>query len=329
MKPRLLWQAGFLRAGKILALRTKRRTGRLACSSAPGQTERMPILSVRDLHKSYDATVAVDGLSFEIEAGEIFGLLGPNGAGKSTTIGLVVGLLQADSGSIVFSGLEGVLGVGSPEDPNVRRRLGVAPQALALYEDLTALENLTFFGKVQGVSAERLPSRLEWALELAGLEDVRFDRVSTFSGGMKRRLNLAVAIIHEPQLVLLDEPTVGVDPQSRIAIFERVSMLKEAGCTVVYTTHYMEEAQRLCDRIAIVDSGRLIGLDTVPRLIQEHGGQGLLTVTHADGEEVIHTNEPVDTLTKLKETTAVQTFGYQPPDLESVFLNLTGRALRD
>ncbi len=303
----------------------------------------MTILNVDTLRKSYGDKIAVDGLSFAVQAGEIFGLLGPNGAGKSTTIALCVGLLEPDSGTVRFgnggAGREVVAATpisdrssslqGLPTDPNTRRRIGVAPQALALYEDLTAQENLQFFGRVHGLSGLGLGRRVEWALELASLVDVRFDRVSTFSGGMKRRLNLAVAVLHEPEIVFLDEPTAGVDPQSRNAIFDRVEALRDAGLTVIYTTHYMEEAQRLCDRIAIVDHGRLLGLDTVPALISSHGGNGRLTVVHEGVEQVLSTNSPVEALNAMGHQHRVETFRYQPPSLEGVFLNLTGRELRD
>lgn len=288
----------------------------------------MSILSVQHLRKTYGETVAVDQLSFQIERGEIFGLLGPNGAGKSTTIALCVGLLEPDSGVIEISP-RSEAGANSPMNRAVRRDIGVAPQALALYEDLSAQDNLRFFGRVQGVPASALMERVDWALSFVGLLKVRKNLVSTFSGGMKRRLNLAVAVIHRPKLVLLDEPTVGVDPQSRNAILERVAELNASGTTVVYTSHYMEEAERLCDRIAVIDHGRLIGLGTVQELIAEHGGNGRLTVTHHEGEDVIFTQQPVEALNEIESRETVVTFRYEPPSLESVFLNLTGRALRD
>lgn len=286
------------------------------------------VLEIDRLVKRYGAKVAVDDISFGIRRGEIFGLLGPNGAGKSTTLGMAVGLLTADEGAVRL--LDPRTGLAkSPHEPAARRRIGLAPQALALYDDLSAQENLRFFARVQGTPGPEIGQRVEWALEFAGLVDVRFDRVSTYSGGMKRRLNLAVAVIHEPDIVLLDEPTVGVDPQSRNSIFDRVEALRDRGTTVVYTTHYMEEAERLCDRIAIIDRGRLIGLDTLDRLLRAHGGPGVLTVQHDGVREEFETDEPLRLLNQLGGERRVQTFRYQPPNLEDVFLRLTGRELRD
>jgi linearmycin/streptolysin S transport system ATP-binding protein len=184
------------------------------------------------LRKSYGATLAVDGVSLEIRGGEIFGLLGPNGAGKSTTIGMLAGLLLPDAGRAEIAG-------GDPALPGTRRRLGVAPQALAIYPELTAEENLRFFGVLYGLAGAGLRERIAWALELAGLTDRRGERVSGYSGGMQRRLNLACALVHDPEVLFLDEPTVGVDPQSRNAIFDQIVRLRAAAKTVLYTTHYM------------------------------------------------------------------------------------------
>jgi linearmycin/streptolysin S transport system ATP-binding protein len=247
----------------------------------------MSAIRVTDLGKSYGALVAVDGVSFEVARGETFGLLGPNGAGKSTTIGMIVGALRPDRGSVTVDG------EADPTRPALRRRIGVAPQSLALYEDLTAEENLDFFGRLYGLSGARLKARVEWALAFAGLDDRRRDRVRTYSGGMQRRLNLVCGLIHDPPVLLMDEPTVGVDPQSRNAIFESIEALKREGRTIVYTTHYMEEAERLCDRVAIMDRGKILALDTL---------KGLLRFS----------NLPIERA-----------------DLESVFLHLTGRTLRD
>ena len=307
-----------------------------ATESATGRVEEAPsgprdavtVLEVDGLVKRYGSKVAVDRVSFEIRRGEIFGLLGPNGAGKSTTLAVAVGLLSADEGRVSVLDAR----TGARQDPRrstTRRRIGMAPQSLALYDELSAQENLRFFARVQGVPKAEVGHRVEWALEFAGLVDVRFDRVSTYSGGMKRRLNLAAAVIHEPELVLLDEPTVGVDPQSRNSIFERVEALRDRGSTIVYTTHYMEEAERLCDRIAIIDRGRLIGLDDLEGLLRAHGGPGLLTVEHDGGREEIETDEPLRVLQGFGGDRRVRTFRYQPPNLEDVFLRLTGRELRD
>ncbi len=269
---------------------------------------------------------AVDDLSFELGAGEVFGLLGPNGAGKTTAINMAVGLLEPDEGVVRFAD---EAFDRNPRDAENRRSLGLAPQSIALYEELTATDNLRFFGRLHGLGGSDLDERIGACLDFADLEDVAKKAVSKFSGGMKRRLNLAVAIIHDPEVILLDEPTVGVDPQSRNAIFDRVEQLRDDGKQIVYTTHYMEEAQRLCDRVAILDRGRLMALDTVPALIAAHGGPGNLVVHRDDGEQRHETTDPLATLAQLQERQTIDHFQYLPPDLETVFLNLTGRALRD
>jgi len=281
------------------------------------------MLKLDNLRKCFGGIVAVDGLSLEIEPGEIFGLLGPNGAGKTTTVNLATGLLQPDEGQVALAGY------GTPADPAVRARMGVAPQALAIYDELTAEENLAFFGRIQGLSGPRLKERVEWALDLAGLADRRRGRVKTFSGGRQRRLKLAIAAVHDPRLLLLDEPTAGVDPQSRNAIFEKIEALRHKGCTIVYTTHYMEEAERLCDRVGIIDHGRLLALGTVAGLIRAHGGRQVLIAERSDGEIRIPTDDPLAELGRLQAAGGLKKFRLERPDLEQVFLNLTGRALRD
>jgi ABC-2 type transport system ATP-binding protein len=281
------------------------------------------VLTLENVRKAYGARVAVDDLSFEVRAGEVFGLLGPNGAGKSTTVSLGVGLIEPDAGRVDLGGL------GAPTRPEVRARLGVAPQALALYEDLTAEENLRFFARIFGLRGTALAGRVEAALALAGLTDRRAERAVTFSGGMKRRLNIAAALVHEPSLVLLDEPTVGVDPQSRNAILDRIVALRAAGLTVIYTTHYMEEAARICDRVAIIDHGRLLALDTVDALIARHGGDPVLVATTSGGTHRESTPDPVAALARLAASATVVDFHVERADLEHVFLRLTGRSLRD
>jgi len=280
------------------------------------------VLCLKGVCKQFGAIVAVDDLTLEVRPGEVFGLLGPNGAGKTTTVSMAVGVLAPDRGVVEVGG-------GSPVDPAVRQRIGLAPQALALYDELSGEENTLFFGKLAGLNGSRLRERVDWALEFVGLTDRRASRAKTYSGGMKRRLNLAVALVHDPQLLLLDEPTVGVDPQSRNAIFERILDLKRQGKTIVYTTHYMEEAQRLCDRVAIVDRGRLLALDKVDQLIAEHGGKSVVTVEQADGEFSITTDDPLAELVRLQREKELKRFRVDRPDLERVFLNLTGRNLRD
>ena len=275
------------------------------------------------VQKRYGQITAVDGLSLAIRRGEVLGLLGPNGAGKSTTVNLAVGLLSPDAGRVEIEG------AGDPRNPAVRKRLGVAPQALALYDVLTGEENLRFFGEVYGLSGARLRERVEWSLDFVGLTDRGHDRTVTYSGGMKRRLNLASALVHDPELILLDEPTVGVDPQSRNQIFENILALKELGRTLIYTTHYMEEAERLCDRVAIIDQGRLLALGPVAELLTTYRAQPLLVAQTDRGERRIETADPLGELNRLAAAGTVSSFHMERATLEQVFLHLTGRSLRD
>ncbi len=247
-------------------------------------------LEVRGLRKSYGQNLAVDAVSFSIAPGTITGLLGPNGAGKTTTVSMISGLLSRDAGEILISGRA----LSGDTDP-LKLKMGLVPQELAIYEDLRAEDNLQFFGALYGLKGPLLSSRIDAVLALAGLAERRRERVKAFSGGMKRRLNLAVSLLHDPDIILLDEPTVGVDPQSRNAVFENLEVLRGRGKTLLYTTHYMEEAERLCDRIVIIDHGRVLADDTL---------QGLLARSHPP--------EPG-----------------KPARLEDVFLALTGRELRD
>jgi len=296
------------------------------------------MIQVNDLHKSYGAVLAVDGISFEISQGETFGLLGPNGAGKTTTIHLLTGALRPDEGTINING------TSDPTRLEVRRRVGFAPQALALYDQLTGEENLTFFGKLYGLSGPRLKERVDWGLTFAGLTERRADRAMTYSGGMKRRLNLACALVHDPAVVFLDEPTAGVDPQSRNHIFEGIEALATQGRTILYTTHYMEEAQRLCDRVAIMDHGHILALDTVEGLIQRHGGLSVIEAEMEgpvpDGLELpgkleekvlrFESDRPFDEAGRLMAAgVKFAAFRVERPNLEVVFLALTGRRLRD
>jgi ABC-2 type transport system ATP-binding protein len=242
---------------------------------------------VQDLHKSFGEHAAVDGVSFSVEKGEIFGLLGPNGAGKTTTIRLLSTVLEADHGEITIGGHS-----VRREAEAVRSLIGVCPQELALYEDLSALENMVFFGRMNGLSGQQAREQAMANLKLMGLVERAKGKVAKFSGGMKRRINLAIALMGSPRLLFLDEPTVGIDPQSRNNIYETIHGLQDQGMTVLYTTHYMEEADRLCRRIAIMDGGRVITLDTPHRLKSQIGDPDRVT-------------------------------------LEDVFLKLTGRSLRD
>ncbi len=281
------------------------------------------MLRLSHLRHRFGAIIALDDLSLEVRAGEVFGLLGPNGAGKTTTIRVATGQLAPDGGSAE------IVGHGSPAAAAVRRQIGIAPQALALYGELSARENLHFFGRLYGLRGRALEARCRELLELVGLTDRGRDRVQTFSGGMARRLNFAVAIVHAPALVFLDEPTAGVDPQSRSALFELVQSLRRAGCTVIYTTHYMEEAQRLCDRVGIVDRGRLLALDTIEGLVRAHGQQPAVIIERAEGEERVATDQPERAVAEAWRRPGVLRVRVERPDLESVFLRLTGRSLRD
>ncbi len=281
------------------------------------------MLQVENLYKRFGTIQAVAGLSFNARQGEILGLLGPNGAGKSTCINMVAGLLHADSGQINVGGL------GSPSLPAVRQKIGVAPQALALYEGLTGEENLRFFGKLAGLSGKVLRDRVSWTLEFVLLMDRKDDRLKTYSGGMKRRINLAAALVHDPPLLLLDEPTVGVDPQSRNALFENVLALKSQGRTVIYTTHYMEEAEKLCDRVGIIDHGAFLAFDSVDKLIESHGGKSMVTVMRHDSQVQIESDDPIAECVRLQQEGEILSLRVDRPDLERVFLNLTGRAMRD
>ena len=296
------------------------------------------MISIENLVKQYDNITAVDSLSFQISKGETMGLLGPNGAGKSTTINMIVGILKPDSGAILIDGKS------DPTQKEIRRQIGNTPQALAIYEDLTAEENLTFFGKLYNLKGAKLKERVAYALELVGLTNRKNDFAKTFSGGMKRRLNLAAAIMHEPEILLFDEPTVGVDPQSRNFIFENIEKMKSEGKTIIYTTHYMEEAERLCDRVAIVDHGKILALDTVDNLINAYGGKSTIIAelptsydkTHiedfeiVDDKIIIETETPMEIVKRLSNLNITfKAIHINRPDLEKVFLNLTGRRLRD
>jgi ABC-2 type transport system ATP-binding protein len=244
-------------------------------------------LVAQELHKSFNDFKAVNGVSFTIYKGEIFGLLGPNGAGKTTTIRMLSTVLESDSGDVTIGGHS-----IKKNAEAVRSIIGVCPQDLALYEDLSALENMVFFGRMAGLNGKDARAQAMTHLELMGLVDRAKGKVAKFSGGMKRRINLAIALMGNPQLLFLDEPTVGIDPQSRNNIFETIFGLRDKSMTILYTTHYMEEADRLCDRIAIMDGGQIISMDTPYRLKEQIG--------------------PPDKVT-----------------LEDVFLKLTGRSLRD
>ena len=276
------------------------------------------MLQVENLVKRYGDRVAVDRVSFEVGKGQTVGLLGPNGAGKTTTLSIITGLAVADSGSVHVGG------VSIDSDPiAVKRQIGLVPQDLALYDEISARHNLQVFGGLYGLSGARLDRAIDDALSLVGLADRSRELVRGYSGGMKRRLNIAGALLHDPEIILLDEPTVGVDPQSRNAIFDNLEALKVRGKTIVYTTHYMEEAERLCDRIVIIDHGRVLADDTLAGLQARVPSESRLSidVDPLAGPSVLRmlADAGVD----------VRGTATQPASLESVFLTLTGRSLRD
>jgi ABC-2 type transport system ATP-binding protein len=296
-----------------------------------------PFIRLGNLRKSFGSITAVDGISLEIAPGEAFGLLGPNGAGKTTTLSMIVGLLRPDSGSVEVGGADPLL-------PATRRRIGICPQAVSLYPELTGRQNLTFFARLQGLAGRELRERVDWALEFAGLTDRAGGRVETYSGGMQRRLNLVAGLVHDPEILLCDEPTVGVDPQSRNHLYESIERLRDEGHTILYTTHYMEEAQRLCGRIAILDHGKILALGSPDELIAAHGGTatviadlagarppGLELPGSIEGQSLrFESRAPLAEVAKLVERgLRFDSLNIQQPDLESVFLALTGRRLRD
>jgi ABC-2 type transport system ATP-binding protein len=311
----------------------------------------MNAIEVQHLKKSFDDFQAVKGISFQAEVGEILSLLGPNGAGKSTTISILAGLLEPTEGQA------SIMGHSITQDAEAAKAcLGVVPQDIALYPDMSARENLVFWGKMYGLRGTELKQRLDEVLEIIGLVDRQKDRIGKFSGGMKRRVNIGAALLHKPQVVIMDEPTVGIDPQSRRHILDNVKELNLQGMTVLYTTHYMEEAAELSDHIAIMDQGKIIAYGTHDELIQLVGEQtridltlnvegtqvldswrgveGVSNVVSEDGRVTVLAGDSNHALPRLFD--AANTLGaritsvdIQEPNLEMVFLHLTGRALRD
>ncbi|MBE0698759.1 MAG: ABC transporter ATP-binding protein [Anaerolineaceae bacterium] len=322
-----------------------------------------PILEVHDLVKRYGTLTAVNEISFSIEEGEVFGLLGPNGAGKSTTISMLTGLLPPDDGTIRILGCDAIV-----EVEKVKHLIGIVPQDLALYPTLSARENIRFFGEMYGLGGKRLAERIESVLQTVAMTERANDAIQSCSGGMKRRVNLAVGLVNNPRILFLDEPTVGVDPQSRNHIFESVQRLnQDEGITILYTTHYMEEATRLCQRIAIIDHGKIIALDTPKNLVAMLGG-GIIQIGLSEADE--------DLCQQISQLSQVRTASFLPqlppevgqeenkravlkievhqaneamlqviqvcsrmdreilsletlePNLETVFLHLTGKSLR-
>ncbi len=310
-----------------------------------------PILSCSGLRKRFGTRQAVDGVGFEIARGETYGLLGPNGAGKTTTISMVCGILARDAGDVTVAGQP--MDIGSTA---AKGAIGYVPQDLAIYPDLTARENLGFFGRLYGMGGPELTRRVDEVLAIVDLSDRARERTEHFSGGMKRRLNIAIGLLHTPQLLILDEPTVGVDPQSRNAILASVEALSTQGMGILYTTHYMEEAERLCDRVGIIDVGRIIAEGTRRELVALVGGvdrvglsasgslqEAAAAIREIEGVEGATTSETgievlvVEARRRLpaileaasRDGVAIRSVEVTEPDLEAVFLHLTGKALRD
>lgn len=305
------------------------------------------MITVKDLTKKFPSVTALDGVSLEIKDKEFFGLLGPNGAGKSTFMNILAGYLDADSGEILIDNEK-----MSVNNLTIKKKIGLVPQTLALYDEISALENLEIFGSLYGIEKKQLRYAVAEKLNMVGLFDRKKEKVQTFSGGMKRRLNLAASILHDPEVVLCDEPTVGIDPQSRNAIFEYLENLNAEGKTIIYTTHYMEEAERLCSRIAVIDFGHIISSGTLDELIDNLDykqtiviSKNYFTEEHIENlksfgklisEEDKFELQPTDgfklsTFFKMIEENGISysAINLKKPSLESLFLQLTGRNLRD
>jgi len=315
------------------------------------QGESMNAIEVKNLKKSFGDLQAVQGASFKAEAGEVLSLLGPNGAGKSTTISMISGLLVPTEGDA------SIMGHSVTKEPEAAKAsLGVVPQDIALYPDLSARENLVFWGKMYGLRGAALKSRVDEVLDIIGLADRQKDHVGKFSGGMKRRVNIGAALLHKPAVIIMDEPTVGIDPQSRRHILDNVIELNQKGMTVLYTTHYMEEAAELSNHIAIMDKGRVIAYGTHAELIKMVGEQTRIDVTlNTEAEKVLSVWRATEGVSKIDSTDGkvtalvddsnrvlprlfdaaskvnvrITSVDIQEPNLETVFLHLTGRALRD
>lgn len=311
----------------------------------------MNIVEVKNLSKKYNSNLAVDNISFDVKEGEIFGLLGPNGAGKSTTISMLACLLEPTSGD-AFIDEKSVR-----KDPmGVKKVIGLIPQDIALYPTLSAKENLHFWGKMYGLSGSVIKKRSREILEIVGLSERAKDRIDTYSGGMKRRINIAAGLIHRPKLIMLDEPTVGIDPQTRINILETVINLNKMGMTIIYTSHYMEEVEMLCNRIAIMNEGKIIAMGTKDELRMLVGGKDIIRIDatdiHPRTSETLDMIDDVDkikiiknqieilsdygrrvlssVISKLNELDVkIDSVKVQEPDLESVFIHLTGKSLRE
>lgn len=310
-------------------------------------------VEVSSLQKSYASSPVVKGIDFNIQKGEVMGLLGPNGAGKTTTVLMLATYLAPDNGAIKIAGKS----MSEPKEHNaIQRYIGYVPQEISLYGELNSIENLAFFGKLYGVKKPILKEKIDELLELVGLTEKSKQPVKQFSGGMQRRLNIALALLHNPKFVILDEPTVGIDPQSRNRIFDIVNTLRKNGVSILYITHYMEEAQSLCDRVAIMDGGEIIALDTVDKLLQMVEGRHILNVeidgwneasntelkskyaaskvAYQNGVLSIHITDVKGVIPRLisdlyNTGLTIKKIDIKEPDLQQVFLQLTGKDLRD
>ncbi len=306
------------------------------------------MIQVQNLSKSFPSVKAVDDISFTIAKGEIFGLLGPNGAGKSTTLHMMSTLLKSDKGQILIDGKSVI-----SDAETCKQLIGVVPQEISLYDELSAYENLLFWGNLYGIPTKQLKQSIDRTLELIGLLDRKNDLIKTYSGGMKRRINIAASLLHDPKVLLMDEPTVGIDPQSRNHIFEVVERLNKEGMTIIYTTHYMEEVERLCNRIAIVDSGKIIAQGTQEELqeLVKTKENVQLEFDFLSEDQVVRLREllPYNMIQKdkkliiestIKELSgiitasnqlglAINDIQLQKVNLETIFLSLTGKQLRD
>lgn len=311
------------------------------------------ILQANNLVRKFGDLLAVDNVSFDIQEGEIFSLLGPNGAGKTTTISMLSTLLAPTSGDARINGFSII-----NDNMQVRKYIGIVPQEIALYDDLTAMENLHYWGRLYDLGGRELEQRVQEVLQQIGLSDRAKDRVKTYSGGMKRRVNIAAGLLHKPKLLFMDEPTVGIDPQSRRMILDMVKELNQQGMSILYTTHYMEEAQELSDRVGIIDHGKLIAVGTQPELTQQvgetdsiriqtdamddlptvaeklKGFDGINRVIVEEGGLNLITNDAESSLAPIINQASqfgahIKSIEVVEPNLETVFLHLTGRALRD
>ncbi|AJY74079.1 ABC transporter ATP-binding protein [Paenibacillus beijingensis] len=302
-------------------------------------------VDLQGLHKTYGGKTALEDITLQVKEGSCYGLLGPNGAGKSTTMKLLSGLIQPDRGTASVFGKDVLRG-----DESVKELIGYVPQSITLYEKLSALDNLTFFGELYGVRGAELKRRIEAVLEKVGLAERAKDPVAEFSGGMKRRINIAAALLHKPKLIIMDEPTVGIDPQSRNHIFEMIRGLNRDGVTVLYSTHYMEEVEALCDELAIIDHGKVLTEGTLDGVLSRHGAHAVYVESEpfveapvfagvgaasAQGKGwVVETEEPLQALARIaagcqEQGVTVKQLEIVRPSLETVFLSLTGTTLRD